>query len=86
MDQDGRRPVYLIGTPLLTLGSIGVALSRNVPEMMVCRFIQAFGTSGGMSVGAAVIGDVYKLTERGTAMGIFFGVCNHSALHNDAII
>ncbi|PBK92229.1 MFS general substrate transporter [Armillaria gallica] len=69
----GRRPVYLIGTPLLTLGSIGVALSRNVPEMMVCRFIQAFGTSGGMSVGAAVIGDVYKLTERGTAMGIFFG-------------
>ncbi|KAK0493376.1 MFS general substrate transporter [Armillaria luteobubalina] len=69
----GRRPVYLIGTPLLTLGSIGVALSRNLPEMMVCRFIQAFGTSGGMSVGAAVIGDVYKLTERGTAMGIFFG-------------
>ncbi|KAK0229247.1 MFS general substrate transporter [Armillaria nabsnona] len=69
----GRRPVYLIGTPLLTLGSIGVALSRNVPEMMVCRCIQAFGTSGGMSVGAAVIGDVYKLTERGTAMGIFFG-------------
>ncbi|KAG7453248.1 MFS general substrate transporter [Guyanagaster necrorhizus] len=69
----GRRPVYLIGTPLLTLGSIGVALSRSVPEMMVCRFIQAFGTSGGMSVGAAVIGDIYKLTERGTAMGIFFG-------------
>ncbi|KAK0227603.1 MFS general substrate transporter [Armillaria fumosa] len=69
----GRRPVYLIGTPLLTLGSIGVALSRNVPEMMVCRFIQAFGTSGGMSVGAAVIGDIYKLTERGTAVGIFFG-------------
>jgi len=27
-----------------------------------------------MSLGAGVIGDIYKLEERGTAMGIFFGV------------
>lgn len=27
-----------------------------------------------MSVGAGVIGDIYKLEERGSAMGIFFGV------------
>ncbi|SJL05157.1 uncharacterized protein ARMOST_08530 [Armillaria ostoyae] len=69
----GRRLIYLAGIPFLTLGSIDVALSRNVPETMVWRFIQAFGTSGGMSVGAAVIGDIYKVTERGSAMGIFFG-------------
>ncbi|KAK0229259.1 MFS general substrate transporter [Armillaria nabsnona] len=69
----GRRLIYLTGVPFLTLVSIGVALSRNVLEMMVWRFIQAFGTSGGMSVGAAVIGDIYKVTERGSAMGIFFG-------------
>ncbi len=72
---DGRRPVYLVGTPLLCIGSIGVALSNSVPEIMIWRLIQALGTSGGMSVGAAVIGDIYKLTQRGTAMGIFFGVC-----------
>ncbi|KAK0190826.1 MFS general substrate transporter [Armillaria mellea] len=69
----GRRSVYLIGTPLLCIGSIGVALSNSVPEIMIWRLIQALGTSGGMSVGAAVIGDIYKLTQRGTAMGIFFG-------------
>ncbi|KAK0455358.1 MFS general substrate transporter [Desarmillaria tabescens] len=69
----GRRLIYLASIPFLTLGSIGVALSHNVPEMMVWRFLQAFGTSGGMSVGAAVIGDIYKVTERGSAMGIFFG-------------
>ncbi|KAK0453764.1 MFS general substrate transporter [Armillaria borealis] len=50
----GRRPVYLIGTPLLCIGSIGVALSNSVPEIMIWRLIQALGTSGGMSVGAAV--------------------------------
>jgi len=27
-----------------------------------------------MSLGAGVIGDIYKLEERGTRMGIFFGV------------
>jgi hypothetical protein len=27
-----------------------------------------------MSVGASVIGDIYRLEHRGTAMGIFFGV------------
>lgn len=57
---------------------------------MVFRFVQGFGTSGGIAVGqwarserawplndvlgGAVIGDIYKLTERGTAMGIFFAV------------
>ncbi|KAJ7128988.1 MFS general substrate transporter [Mycena crocata] len=68
----GRRPMYLCGLPLLCLGSIGVARASTVPELMTFRFIQAFGTSGGLAVGGGVIGDIYKLTERGTAMGIFF--------------
>ncbi|KAJ7209671.1 MFS general substrate transporter [Mycena pura] len=68
----GRRPMYLYGLPLLCLGSLGVAFSRTIPQLMVFRFVQAFGTSGGLAVGGGVIGDIYKLTERGTAMGIFF--------------
>ncbi|KAF7375881.1 MFS general substrate transporter [Mycena sanguinolenta] len=69
---DGRRPMYLYGLPLLCFGSIGVATARTIPELMVFRFIQAFGTSGGLAVGGGVIADIYKLTERGAAMGIFF--------------
>ena len=41
---------------------------------MVWRFVQAFGASPGLTVGAGVIGDIYALEERGTAMGIFFSV------------
>lgn len=41
---------------------------------MLWRVIQAFGMSSGVSVGAGVIGDIYKVEERGTAIGIFFGV------------
>jgi MFS family permease len=43
--------MYLYGLPLLCLGSIGVGLSRTIPELMAFRLIQAFGTSGGMAVG-----------------------------------
>ncbi|KAK0444615.1 MFS general substrate transporter [Desarmillaria tabescens] len=71
----GRRPVYLASLPLLCVGSLGVALSRTVPQLMVWRFLQTFGASPGLSVGAGVIGDIYKLEERGGAMGIFFGAC-----------
>ncbi|TFK65167.1 MFS general substrate transporter [Pluteus cervinus] len=68
----GRRPVYLTGLPLLIVGSLGVAYARTVPELMIWRFMQAFGAAPGISVGAGVVGDIYILEERGTGMGVFF--------------
>jgi len=41
---------------------------------MAWRFVQALGASPGLAVGSGVIGDIYKLEERGQAMGIYFGV------------
>ncbi|KAF5372115.1 hypothetical protein D9758_005012 [Tetrapyrgos nigripes] len=68
----GRKPVYLVGLPLLTIGSIGVALSPSIEYLVIWRFLQTMGGAPGLSVGAGVIGDIYQLEERGTAMGIFF--------------
>ncbi|KAF8803996.1 MFS general substrate transporter [Phlegmacium glaucopus] len=68
----GRKPVYLTALPLLFLGSLGVASSRTIPQLMSWRFIQAIGASPGLAVGTGVIGDIYRLEERGQAMGIFF--------------
>ncbi|TFK64589.1 MFS general substrate transporter [Pluteus cervinus] len=68
----GRRPIYLAGLPLLVIGSLGVAYARTVPELMVWRFLQAFGGAPGLAVGAGVVGDIFILEERGTAIGIFF--------------
>ncbi|KAJ7181246.1 MFS general substrate transporter [Mycena filopes] len=67
----GRRPAYLFGLPLLCIGSLGVGTATRVPELLFWRAMQALGSSGGLSVGGGVISDMYKLTERGTAMGIF---------------
>ena len=67
--------MYLASLPCLCIGSVGVASSYSVPELLFWRVIQALGSSSAISVGGAVIGDIYRLEERGTAMGIFFGVC-----------
>ncbi|KAJ6524044.1 major facilitator superfamily domain-containing protein [Mycena capillaripes] len=67
----GRRPIYLFGLPFLCIGSLGVGTAKHIPQLMFWRFVQAFGSSGGMSVGGGVIADMYKVTERGTAMGVF---------------
>ncbi|KAF4607763.1 hypothetical protein EYR40_000098 [Pleurotus pulmonarius] len=70
---DGRRPVYLAGLPFFCLGSYQIAVSQNIYYLIAWRFIQNVGISGGISLGAGVIGDIYKLEERGFAMGVFFG-------------
>ncbi|THH13705.1 hypothetical protein EW146_g6541 [Bondarzewia mesenterica] len=71
----GRRPIYLASFPVLAMGSLGVARSHSIIEIMIWRFIQAFGAGAGMSVGAGVIGDIYRLEERGGALGVFFAAC-----------
>ncbi|KAG1819857.1 major facilitator superfamily domain-containing protein [Suillus subaureus] len=69
----GRRSMYLWGMPFLCIGSCGVAMSTSLGSLLFWRFVQTFGCSGGIPLGAGVIGDIYKLEERGTAIGVFFG-------------
>jgi len=58
----------------MIFGSLGVARAQTVWQLMIWRFIQAMGASPGLSVGAGVIGDIYRLEERGVALGSYFGV------------
>lgn len=60
--------------PCLALGSFGVSVCHSVPELLFWRAFQAAGSSAGLSTGMAIIGDIYKLEERGTAMGTTLGV------------
>ncbi|KAJ6497759.1 MFS general substrate transporter [Mycena sanguinolenta] len=61
----GRRPMYLFGLPLLCFGSIGVAIAKTISELMVFRFIQALGTSGGLAL--ALFGNTIAPTIGGGA-------------------
>jgi len=65
----GRRLVYLSSMPVFILGSVGVAESRTLAQLIVTRVIQGAGGSSVLSIGAGSIGDIYRPTERGRAMG-----------------
>ena len=69
---DGRRPTYLYLSLVFVIGPAGLAAAQSIPSLLFWRFIQAMGGSLGPSIAAAVIGDIYKLEERGGALGICF--------------
>lgn len=68
----GRQIIYLVSLPIFIGGSIGVAESRTLSQLIVTRIIQGAGSSSVLAVGAGSIGDIYRPTERGRAMGIFY--------------
>ncbi|KZO96853.1 MFS general substrate transporter, partial [Calocera viscosa TUFC12733] len=69
----GRKLVYLVSLPLFCVGSLGVALSGSLVGLIVTRILQGIGASSVLSVGAGSIGDIYRPTERGRAMGLMYG-------------
>ncbi|KAF5349687.1 hypothetical protein D9756_008816 [Leucocoprinus leucothites] len=69
----GRRSAYLYSLPVMIIGSLGVGWAQNVDQLLIFRFLQAMGASPGTSVGFGVIGDIYRLEERGRAMGSYYG-------------
>jgi MFS family permease len=56
---------------LFTLCSLGTALAPNLAAFFVFRILTAFEGTSFLIVGAACIGDIYRPTERATAMGWF---------------
>ena len=51
--------------------SLGTALSPNLAAFFIFRMLTAFEGTAFLIVGAAVIGDMYRPTDRATAMGWF---------------
>ncbi|KAF9009705.1 major facilitator superfamily domain-containing protein [Cyathus striatus] len=70
----GRRQIFLATLPVVVLGSFGVALSQNAVQLLFWRFIQSLASSSGRVIGPVVIGDIYKVEERGLAYGVFLSV------------
>ncbi|KAF8884388.1 major facilitator superfamily domain-containing protein [Infundibulicybe gibba] len=69
------RDCIFLGPGYTLLGLHWGCLSKSVPELIVWHFFQSFGAAPTLAVGAGVVGDLYKLEERGQAMGIFVGMC-----------
>jgi MFS family permease len=67
----GRKWVSVASATLFTGFSIGTALAPNLASFFVFRILTAFQGTAFLVIGSAVIGDIYKPTERATALGWF---------------
>ncbi|KAI0407621.1 major facilitator superfamily domain-containing protein [Xylaria palmicola] len=67
----GRRPISLVTGAGFVVASIGTALSPNLGAFFFFRLFTAFLGTSFLLNGAAVISDIYRPTERGTATGWF---------------
>ncbi|KAJ6443344.1 MFS transporter [Purpureocillium lavendulum] len=67
----GRRVVLLVTAVLFFLLSLGTALAPNLASFFVFRAASAFEGTSFILLGAACLGDIYRPTERGTAIGWF---------------
>ncbi|KAI1840893.1 hypothetical protein JX266_012903 [Neoarthrinium moseri] len=67
----GRRLVLLCSVLSFFAFSLGTALSPNLAAFFAFRTLSGFGGTGLLVTGPGCIGDLYKPTERGTAIGWF---------------
>ncbi len=73
-DLYGRKRTYQVAVAFFLVGSALSGLSRSFVQLVIFRAIQGLGAGGVMPVAITVIGDIYKLEERGRVQGAFSGV------------
>ncbi|KAG6363877.1 hypothetical protein INS49_008980 [Diaporthe citri] len=67
----GRRPVLTAANVFFCCWQIGCALAPDISTLIVFRFFSGVGGAGCLTLGGAVIGDLFRPEQRGFAMGIW---------------
>lgn len=70
----GRRSIYVLDVALFAIGSLTVAVSPSFAVLLLGRAIQGLGAGGIFPVASAVIGDVFPVEKRGSALGMIGAV------------
>lgn len=70
----GRKPVLIAGVVLLLIGSLLCGFAWSMASLIAFRMVQGLGAGAITPVTMTVIGDLYKLEERGRTQGLLAGV------------
>ncbi|KAI9669204.1 MAG: hypothetical protein M1817_004746 [Caeruleum heppii] len=67
----GRRIIFIIGTVIALVSTIGAAVAKDYGGYMAARFFQGFGVSPAATVGLAIINDLFFEYQRGSKIGLW---------------
>lgn len=73
-DTYGRRPILLGGIAVFLTGSIACGMAQSIGMLIVARAFQGIGAGGIQPISMTVIGDLYRVEERGRVQGLFGAV------------
>ncbi|MDA8194130.1 MAG: MDR family MFS transporter [Thermaerobacter sp.] len=79
-DMYGRKPVFLAGAALFTVGSALCGAAVNMPELILFRALQGLGAAGVLPVALTIVGDLFTLEQRGRVQGLFSAVWGLAAV------
>lgn len=68
-DRFGRRPVVMVALVIYTIASIAAFAAPNVELLIIARLCQSFGATAGLTLGRAMIRDLYDETKSASMIG-----------------
>lgn len=69
-DSFGRKPVLIAGLVLFTASSLACAMSQNIEDVIMWRFLQGVGACVGPTLGRAVARDLFEPREAARVLAI----------------
>lgn len=73
-DTAGRRPAVVLCLVIYMAANIGLAVQDSYAALLIVRMLQSAGSSGTVALARGIIADVITPAERGTFMGVAFGL------------
>jgi EmrB/QacA subfamily drug resistance transporter len=73
-DLFGRKPTLIVGIVLLLVGSLLCGFAWSMTSLVAFRLLQGLGAGAIFPITITIIGDLYKLEERGHAQGMMASV------------
>ncbi|WWC69996.1 uncharacterized protein I206_103940 [Kwoniella pini CBS 10737] len=67
-------PVYLTSFAIYIIALIVASRANSMPLLIVMRALQAVGSGAVTALGAGSLADMYEMHERGTKMGLYYGL------------
>jgi EmrB/QacA subfamily drug resistance transporter len=76
----GRKPSLILGISLFLFGSLLCGFAWSMPSLILFRLLQGLGAGAIQPITSTVVGDLYKLEERGRVQGLISSVWATSAV------